>query len=85
MAIKGLTSNKSSTLNDIPARVLKDSITAYSKILTKGLNKCLKEDVFPDMLKYSDSISVFNKGDCSNKVNYRSISTLSNFPNQYTL
>ena len=69
-AIERLPSNKTTTLNDIPASILKDSVSAYSKVLTNILNKCLQNDMFLDILKHADITSVFKKGDSTKKENY---------------
>ena len=78
-AIKSLPTNKSSTFDDIPAKLLKDSAVIYSPILMKIFNNCLREGKFPDILKYSDITPVFKKGENTKKENYRPISSLSNF------
>ena len=43
------------------------------------MNNCIKNKKFPDILKYADIVPVFKKGDTTDKSNYRTISTLSNF------
>ena len=77
--INNLPANKSTTENDIPVSILKNSIQVYSGKLTFLLNNCLQEGIFPDDLKYADVTPVFKKGDNTAKENYRPISTLSNF------
>ena len=51
-----------------------------SHILTKVWNDCLKSENFPDILKFADITRVFEKGNTTDKNDYRSISTLPNFP-----
>ena len=61
--IKELPKSKASTFKDIPVEIMVNSVHVYSHALTKVFNDCVKSE----------------KGDKTNKSNYRPISTLSNF------
>ena len=61
--IKELPKSKASTFKDIPVKIMVNSVHVYSHALTKVFNDCVKSE----------------KGDKTNKSNYRPISTLSNF------
>ena len=53
-AIKSLSSNKASPIEDIPIETLKNSIHIYSGKLTKIFSECLINEKFPDTLKRTD-------------------------------
>ena len=53
-AIKSLSSNKASLIEDIPIKILKNSIHIYSEILTNIYNESLINGKFPDTLKRAD-------------------------------
>ena len=76
--IKELPSNKTSVLNDIPMKIIKNSSQVHSSKLTQILNHRVSTETFPDILKYVHVIPVFKKGDVTDKENYRLISRLSN-------
>ena len=62
----------------VPVVVLKNSEPELSYILAELLNKCLKEFCFPDCLKVSSVVPVFeNVGERSAAKNYRHVSLLS--------
>ena len=52
-----------------------NSVHIYSHAFTKILNDYVKSGNFPDILKYSDITPVFKRGDKTDKINYRPIST----------
>ena len=78
-AIKKLSSNKPLISNDIPVSVMKQFANCYCEKLKSILNDCLKENRFSNLMKVDEISAVFKKLDNNVKVNYRSISTLSNF------
>ena len=78
-AIKKLSSNKPLISNDIPVSVMKQFANCYCEKLKSILNDCLKENRFSNLMKVDEISAVFKKFDNNFKVNYRSISTLSNF------
>ena len=72
-------SNKASLIEDIPIKILKNSINIYSEKLTNIFNECLINGRFPDTLKRADVTPVFKKGNDNEKENYRPVSMLSTF------
>ena len=50
-AIKSLSSNKASPIEDIPIKILKNSIHIYSEKLTNIFNECLINGKFPGILE----------------------------------
>ena len=74
-----LSSNKASLIEDIPIKILKNSIHIYSEKLTNIFNECLINGKFPDTLKRADVTPIFKKGNDNEKENYRLVSMLSTF------
>ena len=72
-----LSSKKATRKDDIPAKILKDSLSVYTKELTTIINNCLKDGLFPNELKLADVSPFFKKDDDLNKGNYRPVSILS--------
>ena len=72
-----LFSKKVTRKGDIPAKILKDSLSVCTKKLMAIINNCLKDVLFPNELKLADVSSVFKKDDDLNKVNYRPVRILS--------
>ena len=72
-----LFSKKVTRKGDIPAQILKGSLSVYTKELTTIINNCLKDGLFPNELKLADVSPVFKKDDDLNKENYRPVSILS--------
>ena len=75
--LMNLSSKKVTRKGDIPAKILKDSLSVYTKELTTIINNCLKDGLFPNELKLADVSPVFKKDDDLNKENYRPVSILS--------
>ena len=67
--ILNLSSKKATRKDDIPAKILKNSINAYLSELTILIYNCLKEGVHD--LKLADITPIFKKGDSRNKENCR--------------
>ena len=59
--------------------MIRDAVHAYSDRLTVIFKKCIKSGKFPDILKFAHVTPVFEKGDPTDKSNYRSMSTLKFF------
>ena len=78
-AIKSLSSNKASLIEDIPIKILKNSIHIYSEKRTSIFNERLINRKFPDTLKRADVTPIFKKGNDNEKENYRPVSLLSAF------
>ena len=72
-----LSSKKATGKCDIPAKILKDSLSAYTKELTAIINNCSQDGLFPNELKLADVSPVFKKDDDLTKENYRPVSILS--------
>ena len=62
---------------DIPAKILKNSLSVYTKELTNIINNCLKDGLYPSELKLADVPPVFKKDDDLNKENYIPVGILS--------
>jgi hypothetical protein len=77
--IKSLKSKNSSGHDGISNRILKVCGQYIGKPLACIYNISLKEGKFPDRLKYSMVVLVFNSGDRSQIVNYKPISLLTGF------
>ena len=75
--LMNLSSKKATRKGDIPAKILKDSLSLYTKELTTISNNCLKDGLFPNELKLADVSPVFKKNDDLNKENYGPVSILS--------
>ena len=54
-------SSKKVKEGEIPAKILKDSLSVYAKELTALINNCLKDGLFPNELKLADASPVFKK------------------------
>ena len=78
-AIKSLSSNKASPIEDIPIEILKNSTHIYSKKLSNIFNESLINGKLPDTLKRADLTPIFKKGNDNEKENYRPVSMLSTF------
>ena len=68
-----LSSKKATRKGDIPAKILKDSWSVYTKELTTIINNCLKHGLFPNELRLADVSPVFKKDDDLNKEYYRPV------------
>ena len=77
-AIKSSSRNKASPIEDIPIKILKNSIHVCSKELTKIFNECLINGNFSDTLKRANVTLIF-KGSNNEKENYDPVSMLSTF------
>ena len=66
-AIKSLSSNKASLIEDIPIKILKNSIHIYSEKLTNIFNECLISETFPETSKRADVTPIFKKGNNNKK------------------
>ena len=68
-----------STSGDIPTRIIKESIDAFSNNITDCLNASINDCLFPASMKLGDITPVFKSDDKTNKENYRPICTLKPF------
>ena len=73
--IKNILNNKAPG-GEIPLKILKQSRFTY-KMLTECINDVIvREDIFPDSLKFGDIKPVHKKDKTANKENYRPVSAL---------
>ena len=77
--IQQLNSNKATNSDSIPTKYIKIGSHIISTTLTKILNQCITQGVFPDKLKIAEIIPIYKKGEKTNPSNYRPISLLSPF------
>ena len=75
--LMNLSFKKVTRKGDIPAKILKDSLSVYTKELTTIINNCLKDGLYPNELKLADVSPTSKKDDDLNKENYRPVSILS--------
>ena len=62
-----VSNNKASPIEDIPIKILKDSINIYSEKLTNIFNECLINGKFPDTLKRADVTPIFKNKNYNEK------------------
>ena len=74
--LKQLRTNKAIGLDNISARLLKDSASVTSKSLTKLFNQSLVTYTFPSLWKFGKVSALFKKGDRFDPSNYRPITVL---------
>ena len=71
-----LNSKKSAGYDDIPPRVIKDSVRVLKAPLTNLFNTSVEISHFPDDLKYANVSPLFKNDESTSKKNYRPISIL---------
>ena len=59
--LMNLSSKKVTRKGNIPAKILNDSLSVYTKELTTIINNCLKDGLFPNELKLVDVSPVLKK------------------------
>ena len=75
--MRHLDESKSSPIESIPARVLKDIVDVFVPKVVIDFNSAIKTGVFPSTSKVADVVPLFKKGDRLSKNNYRPCSLLS--------
>ena len=75
--VRHLDESKSSPLESIPARVLKDIVDVFVPKMVIDFNAAIKTGVFPSTSKMADVVPLFKKGAKLSKNNYRPCSLLS--------
>ena len=73
-----MTSNKNGSVGDISNKFLKMCVPYVSPLISNLFNSCIREGIFPDILKCAKITHVFKKGQKNQIVNYRPISVLPN-------
>ena len=74
--IRKLKTNKSVGLDDISARLIKDSADVITSILTKIVNLSMATSTFPPVWKLGKVKAIFKSGKRSDASNYRPITIL---------
>ena len=74
--LSNLKTNKSTGLDGISARLLKDAAAIIAPTLTDIFNQSLKSSVFPKIWKKGKVTPIYKSGDRSNMSNYRPITVL---------
>ena len=78
ISINEMKTNKSTGPNSIPTQILKISNQIMCKPLTYLINLSFSNGIFPDLLKISNVIPIFKRGENQDYNNYRPISLISN-------
>ena len=74
---KKLEAKKATQVENLPVKVLKDSVYVIAQILTDIFNKeVIRQHIFPSNLKLADIAPIFKKIDRVYKKNYRPVSIL---------
>ena len=68
--------SKITQLEEVPTKIVKESLNVLAAFLVTDINTCIKKEEFPDKLKRADITPAFKKGDKHDKSNYRPISIL---------
>ena len=74
--LKNLDVSKTTQLEGIPTKIVKENLNIFATFLTKDINKCIRKGEFPDKLKIADITQAFKRGDKHDKSNYRPVSIL---------
>jgi len=76
-AIRDLSENEATKLDNIPAEILKNLDKKAIRVLFEIINKCYEEGSFPEDFIKSRTITVLKKGNATECSNYRTIAILS--------
>ena len=74
--VKGLSSKKASGYDEIPVKLVKNTLSNIAKPVTRIINMCIQQSTFPDSTKMANITPLFKKKDKLNKDNYRSVNLL---------
>ena len=74
--IKGLNSNKETTHNNMPPKILRQSAEVTTNTLQLIFNSAISNSEFPEKLKLADVTPVFKNMDPLDKTDYRPVSVL---------
>lgn len=72
--IKNMKNSNSKDIFDIDANLVKEVLPFIAQPLTKSINQCLENGIFPETLKLAKTVPIHKKGDPSDANNYRPIS-----------
>lgn len=75
-AINSLKNTNSKDIYEINTKIVKTITNVIIVPLTKIINHCIRQNLFPDALKLSKVIPIFKKGTRDNVTNYRPISLI---------
>ena len=74
--LRKIKTSKSTGLDNIPARLLKDGAIVISKPLTVLINRSVVEGAIPSEWKHATVTPIHKSGSTTDAANYRPISTL---------
>ena len=74
---------KATGFDNIPGKLLRIAHKELSVPVTSLLNSCIKNETFPDVMKYTDVSPMFKKVDNLCKSNYRPVSILTSLSKIY--
>ena len=74
--LEKLDSKKTSQMNDIPVKIIKENKDIAAFFIHHNFNNSLSSSTFPTAFKYADVKPVFTKDDKTDKENYRPINIL---------
>ena len=78
-----LDTSRSTQLEDIPFKIIKDNADIFANFILQSFNKCIIDGKFPDQLKKADVSPIFKKGNHNDKTNYRPVSILPSLSKTY--
>ena len=68
--------SKTTQLEGIPTKIVKENLNIFATFLAKDKNKCIRKGEFPDKLKTADIKPAFKRGGKIDKSNYQPVSIL---------
>ena len=66
--LKNLDMSKTTQLEGIPTKIVKENLNIFAAFLVKDINTCIRRGEFPDKMKTANIIPVFKKGDKHKKI-----------------
>ena len=81
--MNSLDTSKSTQLEDIPFKIIKDNADIFANFILQNLKKRIIDGKFPDQLKQADISPIFKKGNHNDKTNYRPVSILPSLSKTY--
>ena len=74
--INSLDTSKSTQLEDIPFKIIKDNTYIFTNFILHNFDICIVDGKCPDQLKKDEVSPVFKKGNLNDKTNYQPVSIL---------